>query len=60
MNGTDYQLIVYVLIEIVLIYLKQMEEVRGTLRLTSLTPDKSKGFLVHLPSRVDYQSGNLV
>ena len=35
-------------------------EGRGTFRSIGWTLDKPKGFLVHLPSRVDSLGGNLV
>ena len=66
MNGTNYQLTVWVLVVLICLKIKltytpvpQKDGIHLD-RYIGWTLDKPNGFLVHLASRVNYIGGNLV
>ena len=60
MKGTDYLLVVWVLVVLIIMFKNQIDiPQKGGIHL-DWTPSKPKGFLLHLPSRVNFLGGNLV
>ena len=61
MNGTDYPLIMWVLVVLIYFKIKFTYNSAGqfTRRQIGWTLDKSKAFHVHLPSRINSLGGNL-